>query len=260
MEFFRNFQSSTVTQDLTDYHVLECGKVAPLQSKPSQCPLIFFLRLCSYIFYVPFGVTWNTSTNCFKLTENKVRKLFCGIVHTLVLAYNIIILSDHIHNFSGVSRSVISECFVLVCDLTAAVLWLSFIKIVWFDKHQLECILNSLTSKMFKGKHSAIIKSILIGMAIVYSYHSYNFLYTDLKLLSETNEIHSNFRYTHKVIRWTSKNVILRITHMYVFLFYFIEDSFIFALNCSLLANAWNFRKELISIGIHNQEKVFTVF
>lgn len=259
MVFYGYFRISDATKDFKEFPASECSKIISLESQQHQSPLTFFLKLCSYIFYVPFGVTWNKSTNLVTFTENNLQKFCCGIVHTLVFAYNIIILIDHIHNFNGISRSIISECFVLVCDFTATVLWLSFTKIVWFKKRQLECILNSLASNMFNGKQLALIKFIMIGMAIISLYQLYEYSYGSLQLLSETNTIHSNYQYTDKVSLWTSKHYILRIVQLYVLLFYFVWNSFIFALNCSILENAWKFQNELRAIGNHNLEKVCIV-
>lgn len=255
MVISQSSKSSDVRQDLKICLGWKCRKL--LKSKHPQSPLVFFLTFCSYILYVPFGVTWNTSTNCFTLVENKVRKLCCGIVHTLVFAYHIIILLDHIQNFNEVSRSIISECFLLLRDCTSTILWLSFTKIVWYNKHQLKYILNSLTSNMFSRKQLAIIKSAICGIVIIYMYSSYNFSYKNLDLSCETNESH--VKYTEQLPLWTSKHYVLITAQLYVMLFYFIVDSFIFALNCPLLENAWKFRKELLSIENHNMEQVFIV-
>lgn len=204
-------------------------------------------------------MTWDISTNGFKLTENKVRKFCCAILHAMVFAYNIIVLLDHIHNFNGILRSIISECFVLFSDFPGAVLGILFAKIVWFDKHQLEYIIDSLTSNIFNGKQLALIKSTIFIMAAISVYYAYDYSYTDLAFLSEAKENQSYFKYTTLVTLWVSKYYVLRKAQLHVLLFYFIEVSFIFALNCSILETAWNIRKELIAIGNHNVEKVFTL-
>ncbi len=157
------------------------------------------------------------------------------------------------HKYNILSGSVICAWFVFVYNCATAVLWILFIKIVWFDKHRLECIVNTLTSNVFKTKHLLMIATATAVMALSQINASYGFAYKIAKFAAKTN-----FIYTGHISLWTSQHWGLMIALLYVMEYYFIQECLIFTLHCSLLGKAWELRRQLKFIGAQNLEKVFT--
>lgn len=145
----------------------------PQPIPPQESPLIFFLNLCSILFYVPFRVKWNPSTKRFTLRSNKLRCILCCILHLLVISYNIIMIADHFLNFKNLTGSSISACFIFVYTLAAALLWLLFMKLVWFDKDKLENVVNITISISLKGFYMKTVKSFVVLGGIIFAYFNF---------------------------------------------------------------------------------------
>ncbi len=224
------------------------------QTLPPTSPVIYFLKLCCYIFYVPFAVKWNTTQNRFTFSECLFRKLWCGILHTFCLAYNVIVVIDHFNNIDEPSNSLLSEWFVFVLDCAAAFLWLLFIKLVWCDKQRLEVMVNKLTSNVFNRKHLFIITSIIAITAVIQIYVCYKYAYKVPKFAAKPI-----LKIWGHISLWASKHWVLMIAQLYAMQCLFIQECLVFTLNCSLLGKAWELRNDLNFVGTQNLEKVCTI-
>lgn len=225
---------------------------------PPQSPLLFFLNLCHLILFVPFRIKWNYSINRFMLQNNTIiQSVFCALVHLLVISYHIFTLTDHFLNFHKLSGSLVSACFDIVNNIASAILWLYFMKFIWFQKEKIQDIINVTISTSLKIFHMKIIKFIVISMGLSYAYFNFDAANLINKRSMETEDLPLYYElFKFFSFCWPPGYWILMLVQTHVLSFYFVNHGLIFVLSCTMLAKAWEFKQQIYSLGTENIDKV----
>ncbi len=234
----------------------ESPSTLPGSQSPPQSPLIFFINLCHFFLYIPFRVKWNPSSNRFILLTNKLQCFFCGVCHTLVVLYTTTVLTDHFLNFKKITGSLVSAGFVFVNVSASTMVWLLYMKLVWFSRIFFENLVN-FTADHWRDSHYKKAMTIgIMAMGIGYTYFNIEFVGVIVKRSEKTEDlpiycfIFKQFSFL-PFAKW-----ILMVVQTHVLQFYFVKHGLFLALSCHVLLMAWDFEKDLSYFEAHNVEMV----
>lgn len=217
---------------------------------PPKSPLIFFLNLCHVLLFVPFHIKWNYTKNQFMLFSNTVQSVACALVHTLVLSYIIFTLADHFLNFTKLSGSYVSACFDIINTTASALLWICFMKLIWFGRNKMQDIINLTNSNNITSFYINGIKFVVISIGLIYVYFNFEAASHISKRSIETEDLPLYYDlYKFFNCCWPPGSWILMCTQAHVLLFYFVNHGFTFVLSCTMLFKAWEFKKEIYFNG-----------
>lgn len=233
-------------------------KLLPGSQSPPQSPLIFFINLCHFFLYIPFRVKWSPSNNRFILLNNKLQKFLCGIFHALVVLYNITVLTDHFLNFKKLTGSFVSAGFIFVNVSASAVVWLLFMKLVWFHRSFFENLVNFTADHCRNCQHKKAMKFCIIGMGIIYTYFNIELVGVIIKRSEKTDDLPINCFIFKLFSFWPLAKWILMVVQAHVLQFYFVKHGLFLALSCHVLLMAWDFEKDLSYFEAHNVEMVIS--
>ncbi len=170
------------------------------------------------------------------------------------------VLVDHFYNFQRNTTSLIGAGFDFATYFASAVLWVTFLKFIWFERGKLEEIINvtSTSTTNLEGYRYKLFQFVSVTMSIWYAYFNFEVVILTIKRYEEmTHKLPPYVKMAKIFTTWLSSGSwVTMAIQTHILLFYYVIHGLIFALSCSMIAKGWEFEKQLTSIGSKNIEKV----
>ncbi len=226
-------------------------------NKPDSL-FIFFLNFCSITCFVPFNVKWNAAYSYFKLESRIIQRFSCAILHTIICFYNIFICINTFIKINNLSRSYISASFDFVNNIISALSWINFVRITWFEQNKIEKIVNFTTAKVVIVKLK-ILKLCIVLVGLLYMYFHFEVVTLITQRMAAKHEFPSNW-YNMLSNFFKSSilagDLILKMVHTYLLLFYFVCPALLFSLSVTMLLRSCEIWNKLYFSNIHEIDTV----